>query len=233
MKFRPLALLFSFVVFALISCKHEPFLPNQGGSGNPADTTGTGVHGAVCFESDILPMIASGCASTGCHDAATHTEGYVLDSYNNIVKKGIVAGKASSSKLYQVMFASGSDRMPPPPNAAFTTAQKEIFAKWINEGAKNTTNCNVAKCDTAIVTYSKSIAPIMTNNCVGCHSASLANGGYDFSGYNGVKQSVTFGRLLGSINYQPGFSGMPQGYHLDACQLATIAKWVKAGALNN
>lgn len=236
MKFQTQVLLLSFFVFALAACQHEPFLTDQNGSGNPTDTSGTGgtgVNGAICFESDILPMIASGCAKSGCHDAITHEEGYVLDSYNNIMKKGIVPGRASSSKLYQVLSASGSDRMPPPPNAAFTTAQKNLFAKWINEGAKNTTNCNVAACDTTTVTYSKSIAPIMTNNCVGCHSSSLANGGYNLSNYTGVKSAVTLGRLLGSINYQPGFSGMPQGYHLNACQKATIAKWVKEGALNN
>jgi len=233
MKIQSQVVAVSFVVLALVSCKHEPFLTGTGGSGNPNDTTGTGLNGSVCFESDILPMITSGCAKSGCHDAASHEEGYVLDSYNNIMKKGIVPGKATSSKLYQVLFASGSDRMPQPPNAAFTSGQKELFAKWINEGAKNTTNCNVSKCDTTTVTYSKSIAPLMTNNCIGCHSTSLANGGYDFTNYNGVKLSVTFGRLLGSINYQAGFSGMPQGYHLNACQLATITKWVKEGALNN
>ncbi len=117
MKFQSQVLLLFAVVFAFISCEHEPFLTDQGGSGNPTDTTqpgGTGVNGTICFESDILPMISSGCAKAGCHDAITHEEGYVLNSYNNIMKKGIVAGKASSSKLYQVLFASGSDRMPPP-----------------------------------------------------------------------------------------------------------------------
>jgi Planctomycete cytochrome C len=234
MKFPTKILVFSFAILALASCKHEPFLNDQNGSGNPTDTTGgTGVNGAICFESDILPIFASSCAISGCHNAATATEGYVLDSYNNIIKKGLKPGNAASSKIYEVLLKTGSERMPPPPNAALTTAQKNLVAKWINDGAKNTSNCSVAKCDTATVTYSKTIAPIIANNCVGCHNSSLQNGGFDFTNYTGVKQAVTLGRLVGAINYQPGFSGMPQGYRLSECQSATIIKWVKAGAINN
>jgi hypothetical protein len=234
MKIQTRVLLLSLIVFALQSCQHEPFLNDQ--NGNPTDTTGTGgtgVNGAICFESDILPIFASSCAISGCHNATSATEGYVLDSYNNIIKKGLKPGNAAGSKIYEVLLKTGSERMPPPPNAALTTSQKNLIAKWINEGAKNSTNCSVATCDTTSVTYNKTIAPILANNCVGCHNTSLQNGGYDFTNYTGVKKAVTLGRLVGSINYQPGFSGMPQGYRLSECQSATIAKWVRAGAINN
>jgi hypothetical protein len=216
----------------LTACKHEPFEINQGGTGTDT-TSGSGLNGAICFEADILPLFSTGCAKSGCHNAASASDGYVLDSYNNIVKKGLKSGDAKGSKLYQVLLETGSDRMPPPPNAAFTTTQINLIAKWINEGAKNTTNCVVQKCDTVAVTYSKSIVPIITNNCVGCHNATDANGGYNLSNYTGVKQAVTAGRLLGAIKYLPGFSGMPQGYQLTDCQKATITKWVNAGANNN
>jgi len=222
------------LVSALYSCKHDPYLATIG-TGGVGDTTtvGSGANGAVCFETDILPLLSSGCARSGCHDAATHEEGYILDSYNNIMKKGVKAGNASGSKIFEVLLKSGSDRMPPPPNAGFTTAQISLVAKWINEGAKNTTGCNTTKCDTATVTYSKSVAPIINTACLGCHSNALASGGYNFSTHAGVKAAVTNGRLMGSINYLTGFSGMPQGYKLNSCQLATIKKWVDAGALNN
>jgi hypothetical protein len=220
------------IVAVLASCQHEPFSSTAGLPGG-APPTGTGPAGTVCFESDILPIFNSSCAKSGCHNATTRAEGYILDSYNNIVKKGIVPGSASKSKLYEVLFKSGSDRMPQPPNPALTAAQTALIAQWINEGAKNTTNCNTAVCDTANVTYQKSVWPIVQTNCLGCHNSSLANGGYNFSTYAGLKSSVDKARLLGSINYQAGFSGMPQGSRLNTCQVATIRKWVQAGALNN
>jgi hypothetical protein len=220
-------------VGVLVSCQHEPFSTNTGTPGGTPPNNGTGPAGTVCFESDILPIFNSSCAKSGCHDATTRADGYVLDSYNNIIKKGIVAGNATKSKIYEVLFKSGFDRMPQPPNPALTAAQSALIAQWINEGAKNTTNCNSAVCDTANVTYQKSVWPIVQISCLGCHSNSLANGGYNFSNYAGLKSAVDKGRLLGSINYQPGFSGMPQGFNLNACQLATIKKWVHAGALNN
>lgn len=219
-------------VALLASCQHEPFSTNAGLPGG-SPPNGTGPAGTVCFESDILPIFNSSCAKSGCHDAGTRAEGYVLDSYNNIVRKGVVSGNASKSKIYEVLFKSGSDRMPEPPNPALTSAQIALIAQWINEGAKNTTNCNTAVCDTANVTYQKSVWPIVQTNCLGCHNSSLANGGYNFSSYAGLKSSVDKGRLLGSINYLSGFVGMPQGTRLNTCQVATIRKWVQAGALNN
>lgn len=116
------------------------------------------------------------------------------------MRKGVKAGNAGGSKIFQVLLKSGGDRMPPPPNAGFTTAQISLVAKWINEGAKNTTGCNVTKCDTTTVTYSQSVAPIINTACLGCHSNALASGGYNFSTHAGLKAAVTNGRLMGSIN---------------------------------
>lgn len=216
----------------LVSCKHEAFVtPNvTGGTGTVIPT---GPAGTVCFESDILPLFLSGCAKSGCHDAGTRAEGYVLDSYNNIVRKGISAGNAGNSKIYQVLVKSGDSRMPQRPNPAFTTDQINLIIQWINEGANNTTNCNTSACDTSAVTYSKSVSPIIQSACLGCHNSSLANGGYNYSTYAGLKSSVDKGRLLGAINYQAGFVGMPQGSHLTTCQIAIFRKWVQAGAPNN
>lgn len=129
----------------LISCEHDPYLATIGGGGSTDTTTvGSGVNGAVCFETDILPLLSSSCARSGCHDATSRAEGYILDSYNNIVKKGVIAGNAAGSKIFKVLVKTGSERMPPPPNAALTTAQISLIAKWINEGAKNTTGCNIS-----------------------------------------------------------------------------------------
>ena len=39
----------------------------------------------ACFTRDILPVIISHCATTGCHDAITHKEGYNYTTYANIM----------------------------------------------------------------------------------------------------------------------------------------------------
>lgn len=216
-------------VFVINSCKHEvPALA--------VDTTpipGPVANNGVCFESEILPLFQSNCAKSGCHDAATHTEDLVLDSYANIIRKDIIPGKADNSKLYRVLFETGKDKMPPAPNADLTAAQKALIGKWINEGAKNTTNCNNT-CDSNQFKYGANISIIINSYCTGCHSGTAASGNIDLSTYNTVKIQATNGRLVGAVTHAAGYSAMPKNANkLSDCQITQIKKWVAAGALNN
>lgn len=95
-------------------------------------------------------------------------------------------------------------------------------------------------CDTnKTISYSSDIAPIMSNSCgstqSGCHDAASASGGADLSVYSGVQQSALNGGLVGTSNWEVGWSQMPKGSSskIDACDLAKITKWVNAGAPNN
>lgn len=216
-------------VFVINSCKHEvPVLT--------VDTTpipGPVANNGVCFESEILPLFQSNCAKSGCHDAATHTEDLILDSYANIMRKDIIPGKADNSKLYRVLFETGKDKMPPVPNADLTAAQKALIGKWINEGAKNTVNCNNT-CDSNQFKYGANISIIINNYCTGCHSGTAASGNIDLSTYNTVKIQAANGRLVGAVTHAAGYSAMPKNANkLSDCQITQIKKWVAAGALNN
>lgn len=216
-------------VFLINSCKHEvPVLT--------VDTTpipGPVANNGVCFESEILPLFQSNCAKSGCHDAATHTEDLILDSYANIIRKDIIPGKADNSKLYRVLFETGKDKMPPTPNADLTAAQKALIGKWINEGAKNTTNCNNT-CDSNQFKYGANISIIINSYCTGCHSGTAASGNIDLSTYNNVKIQAANGRLVGAVTHAAGYSAMPKNANkLSDCQITQIKKWVEAGALNN
>ena len=216
-------------VFLINSCKHEvPVLT--------VDTTpipGPVANNGVCFESEILPLFQSNCAKSGCHDAATHTEDLILDSYANIIRKDIIPGKADNSKLYRVLFETGKDKMPPTPNADLTAAQKALIGKWINEGAKNTTNCNNT-CDSNQFKYGANISIIINSYCTGCHSGTAASGNIDLSTYNNVKIQAANGRLVGAGTHAAGYSAMPNNANkLSDCQIPQIKKWVEAGALNN
>lgn len=125
-KMKKFLSILSIVLIAAVlinACKHEPAQIAI----NPTPIPGPVPNNGVCFESDVLPLFQTNCAKSGCHDATSHVEDLVLDSYTNIVKKGIVPGKANSSKLYEVLFKSGSDKMPPLPNADLTTDQRTLL----------------------------------------------------------------------------------------------------------
>jgi hypothetical protein len=212
------------------SCIHEPFIdPTSLNNGEP-NTPGCTTNGLVCFESSVLPIFLSSCAKSGCHDAANHEEGYVLNNYNNIIRKGISPGNASGSKLYNILFKTGEDQMPP--DAPLSKAQKDSIAAWINQGAKNTTNCNCS-CDATQFTFTAIVQPIINNQCVGCHKSGSLGGNIDLSTYALIKAQVTNGKLLGSITQAVGYSAMPKGSKLSDCQINQIKNWINASALNN
>ena len=132
-------LLVAIGVSIIAACKHDPPV-------NPAPVNNT-VDTSVCFDRDILPIFISGCAKAGCHDAGSASEGYRLTDYVNIMKKGIVPGNPSASKIYKVIISSEpDDRMPQPPNPPLSAAQQELVRRWIAEGAQNTTGCPT-RCD--------------------------------------------------------------------------------------
>lgn len=91
-------------------------------------------------------------------------------------------------------------------------------------------------CDTATaMSYSQHIAPIISNKCVVCHSASSPGGGYNLSAYSGLSVAVNNGKLLGSIVWDGSASNMPQGSasRLPNCDISKIRNWINAGAPNN
>lgn len=229
------------IISVTSSCKHEPL---ASGGVNPTDTIikfpvdttqGTSITGWKCsadtayFQYDVLPVLISSCATSGCHDASTRADGYQLTDYANAIKKGISAGRASNSKVYTEI-ANGSM---PPSNSGIkmTQAQKDIIAKWINQGAKNLScNPNFGVCDTTNVKFSTFVAPIIQNKCQGCHSTQAPL----LTNYTQIKASIQTGKFAGSINHASGFSAMPKGSaKLPFCELSKINAWIKGGALNN
>jgi uncharacterized membrane protein len=220
--------LFIGIAALVISCKHEiPFDPNNppGGGGNGGADTG------ICFKNDILPIFQTRCAFTsGCHNATDRTEGYQLDSYENIISKGINKGNAADSKIYEVITEDNADkRMPQPPNAPLTTAQKDLIARWINEGAKNTSTCS-ASCDSSNFTFTTGVKPILETHCLGCHGGTAASGGSIKLGtYNDVKAQVASNALYPAITHTGGVPMPQNGAKISDCKIAVIRKWIEAG----
>lgn len=210
---------------SISSCVHAPYeLPVSMQTGDPG----------LCFERDILPIFQSNCAKSGCHNAASHEEGYVLDSYDNIVRKGIVRGNPSASKIYESITLSKGENFMPQNSPALSPTSINLIKRWIQGGAiKDSAACSLVVCDTNNYSYSGAIAPIMQTYCTGCHNSATAPGG-SLMDYNSVRDAAVTGRMIGDVSHLPGYNAMPQGGNqLEDCQITQIKKWVAAGAPNN
>lgn len=185
---------------------------------------------SICFTNVILPVFETNCASTGCHDAITHEEGYNLTSYARIVSRGIVPGNGLESEIYKSIIRTDEDRMPPPSRTALTAAEKASILQWINEGANNTT-CTTS-CDTTQFTFT-AINGIILKSCVGCHSGATASSGVRLDSYSYVQSEGISGRLMDVIYQTNNRPLMPPSGSLTSCQKTQLRKWVAAGCLNN
>lgn len=202
------------------------------------DTTMTGIPcdpDIVYFKRDILPIFVSNCALSGCHDAATATDGVVLDNFDNIITTGKVEPfNLNDSEVYEVITEDDQDKVMPP-SGKLDNAQINLIATWILQGAQDL-ECDedLEPCNTENVSYSGFVQGIMSTLCNGCHGTGVASGGIITDTYAGVKSAVNAGRFFGALNWDEGFSNMPQGLdQLEQCTLDKIKSWIDAGAEDN
>lgn len=103
-------------------------------------------------------------------------------------------------------------------------------------------------CDTTKISYSSSIAPIISDNgCNVCHGSSAAassGGGIILDNFSGVRATVTAGQLIPSVRQDPtcstcvppypNYEIMPKGgSKISSCSINKIIAWVNQGAQNN
>ncbi|HMG13908.1 MAG TPA: c-type cytochrome domain-containing protein [Saprospiraceae bacterium] len=188
---------------------------------------------AICFSEDIYPIILSNCTQSVCHDPYFKADGIDLTTYDEILKE-VKPGDFRNSRLYTSLVADvGGDIMPPKSYSVLSDEKIALIARWIKEGAINTSNCQSA-CDTTNATFSGKIVPLMETYCNGCHAGYQIQGNIDLSSYSKIKPYVTEGRFLGSIKHEIGYSEMPKnGASLSDCKISIIEQWIKEGALNN
>lgn len=223
--------------FALVtSCTHDAVLPDVYKSDTPI-TIGSGFCSpdTMYYNRDIAPILLSSCATSGCHNSTSAADGVDLTSYSKVIQTGGVRPyNPSNSELIEVLYDNGEDRMPPSPS---TRLSSDLIAKielWINQGALNLTCSDTSACDSVNITFSQHVSPILSVNCVGCHSGGSPGGGIDLSNYTNIKAQVDNGKLIGSIEARTGFVAMPPGGNsLNSCNIAQINIWVADGAPNN
>ena len=207
------------------SCTHQPYvLPANMRTGDPN----------ICFERDILPIFQSNCAKSGCHNAESHKGGYILDTYQDVVGKGIVPGNPAASKIWEsISMKIFNVEVMPVGAPALSASELSEIREWIATGAIDSGACYTNLCDTNAFTYSGTIANIMQLHCTGCHNSASAPGG-NLVDYNDVMNAAVNGRLIGDVSHLVGYNAMPSGgTMLEGCEITQIKKWVAAGAPNN
>jgi hypothetical protein len=221
----------SLVIFALalvigiLSCHHKADLTYEPPKPVPPGPGFQCSPDTVYFGNAVLPLIVNGCAKSGCHDAATHKAGHVLDSYTNIMKL-VDPFNPQGSTLYTILFSNSEERMPP--GTPFTENQKSIVYWWIKQGAYNN-KCDSSGCDSTNVTFTRSINPIIQSWCIGCHSGSNPSGGISLETYADVVACANSNRLMGALRHETGYSAMPKGGQLTPCEIALFQKWIDLG----
>lgn len=182
----------------------------------------------VYFQNSILPLVVSSCATTGCHDQASHKDGIILTDYSAILSTGkIKPGDPGDSEFLESLTDDDDDKMPPPPFEPLSSNQIQLIRQWIQQGAKN--NFCESGCDTTQVTFSTTIWPIMEKYCTGCHSAASPGGGIVISGYGDLVSLAGNGSLMGSVRYESGYAKMPTNQQIPACNIDQLQGWIDKG----
>lgn len=222
--------LFISLILMMNACEHQPPEIKKSSGGN-SDTTIIVTKcnpDSIYFVNEILPLLNSNCAQSGCHDAVTKKDGVQLDNYQSIMSTGEVKpGQPNSSKIYEVLFETDPDKRMPPAGP-LSQEQKDKIFKWISQGAPN--NYCKSGCDSTVFTYSAAVSKIINTNCVACHSS----GNVLLNTHSAVATLAGNGRLWGALNHLNGFQPMPSSNtFLSDCDLKKIKKWIDAGAPNN
>lgn len=240
-NFHRTTLTFFVTLFTISACQHDPVFPivdysQQVTDNQVLDSAGNVVKVAcdpeiIYFEKDVLPILISSCAYSGCHDTKTAEDGVILNNYSNTIRTGGVKPyEPGKSELYEVLFESGDDLMPPPPDSPLSQTEKDIIRDWIGQGAEEF-YCDA--CDTAVFTYTLAVIPIMESYCNRCHNDTRSDGGVSLQGYDKMKVAADDGSLLGTITHSGGFPLMPQGAAIPDCEITQIEKWITDGVQNN
>ena len=184
----------------------------------------------ACFSRDIMPILTSNCATSGCHDYNTSMGDIDLSSYTGTMQI-VTAGNAQASQLYSIITRTDNERMPPSPRSALSKVNIDSIVAWISYGALNQTCQDI--CDTTKYTFAAVVNPIISNNCSSCHNDNYKSGGISLSNYTNIAAIAQNGKLVGTIGKSSGYPLMPPGNKISDCNIVKIQKWVKSGYPNN
>ncbi len=106
-----------FLIFILISCKHESLVPP--------------LPGDVSYSRQIAPIMKSSCTYSGCHNSNNNLN-FPLEKYSDLIDYGgVVPYKPLDSDLYDVI----ARRYMPLGTTKLSLADQKLIYDWINKGA--------------------------------------------------------------------------------------------------
>ena len=241
-----IGLLFGALLFMMPSCVHDPIYDIDDNMSDTTDIdtidTDTTVMGDPCdpekvyFERDILPLLQTQCAFSGCHNEASAQDGVILTTYEQVINSGVVTPfRLDNSDLYEVITDEDEDdRMPPPPDQRLSVEEIQLVSNWILQGATNDSCDYEIDCNTDNIRFSVEIQTILESGCISCHNESLPSAGIRLDSYDQVVQQVDRGRLLGAIRWEAGYVNMPfGGAQLSDCAIEQMELWIANGMPNN
>lgn len=217
----------------------------------------------ISFVGDVAPIIDSQCL--GCHGQNNPRAGLRLDTFANWRKGGrsgslLLPGNPARSLLMARLTVSDPMARMPQQGEPLAQADLQTIGKWIAQGAKfdaNTPNTSLADLiyehekktlkieipkpkGTETVSFTRDMAPWMSNLCVNCHNSRNKNGGlsletfYDLmkGGESGAviipgdMENSRFFRLVGGLE----LPRMPQGQaRITRKNYEDMKKWFAEG----
>lgn len=91
-----------------------------------------------------------------------------------------------------------------------------------------------SSCNTAVVSYSEDVAPILSAHCTSCHGNDITTADFNVEGYDYASSAALDGKLFNRMNRSLGDPMlMPPNGPLDSCSIALIKAWTDHGAPNN
>jgi len=224
-------IIITLTAFTVFSCTKYQIPRNQ--ITGPEPNTGT-VDVSTCdpdtvyFQNSILPLLASSCGMTGCHDEVSHRHGIILTSYASIISTGsIKPGNPNGSEILESLSNNEDDMMPPPPLDPLGSDQVQMISTWIAQGALN--NVCFDGCDTTVSTFSGQIWPLLEAYCTGCHNSSNSQGGIVIADYTDAVSLAENESLMGVITWDASYPNMPPSQQLSECSIALFQKWIDDG----
>lgn len=216
----------------------------------------------VSFEKSIAPILKDNCI--GCHSDGTKRGNLALSTFNGLrkavaAKPALIQRRANQSLLALRLIAP--DEKQRMPKGKPQLAQKDIqtIANWINQGARFDGEDEMAVIGaepkpepkppaivvmadgSETVSFSKDIAPFMTNLCVRCHRGNSPRGGYSMETFEKLMQGGESGIVVhgGDLDASRMWDlaglqkpvKMPPGQALiTRSNHANLKKWIQEGA---
>jgi len=199
-----------------IEQNREAIAKKKGAGGAPAAG-----GAAVTFEGDVAPILVARCL--GCHGQDMQRANLRMDTFNGIVTGGVsgaivVPGKPQRSSLVERISSTSAELRMPKGGAALSADEVKKITSWVAAGATFTGNNATPLADLKVakpgvkldttpvqinkatgsetVSFTKDIAPWMTNLCLGCHSGNNPRSGFSLETFEKLMKGGNSGRVV-------------------------------------